>query len=627
VRQLILLALPGLAAGLLAWLLTPLTIRLAARVGAIDTPGPRRIHDKPIPRLGGLAVVGAGAMVMAAGALGVPGAPPWVRTETAAGVVLGLLPILAVSIRDDIRPVRVLPKLLAQITGAVIAVSFGIGLPQTVHLFDYSIPLGWLAYPLSIFWLVGVTNAFNLVDGLDGLSAGLGFIACVSLAAVVLVAGRPDHAGVAILLAGGLLGFLPYNVHPARVFLGDSGATAIGFILGCVTLTSSALLSAGFATMLPVLLVGVPVADTLVSILRRAISRLEDRASNGVHHADRNHIHHRLLALGLSHRMAVYVLYGVGALTSGAALLSLLMTRQQTGLLLLGLLLAGFLGLQRLGYGEFALIRRGVALKVYDLPMMRRAFFVVFVDIGLVGVALYVSAALKLDSWTLSGHRPLLVQALTVLVPTQVILLLVFGVYKGSWRHAGLHEFLWLGAAVMSASALGVLLSAAMGFTLVPPSLYVIYGFVALAMTAASRASYRALDQVRARSVEPGNPTILYGAGRGGSAAVREMLSNPASGHSPVGFIDDDPVRVGRYVNGYHIMSGIDGLEAAIGKTGAQAVVITSLKISDERVLQARRICAAAGVSLLRMNIGFEEAMSAGARDAADAAAPGRVLG
>jgi UDP-GlcNAc:undecaprenyl-phosphate GlcNAc-1-phosphate transferase len=179
----------------------------------------------------------------------------------------------------------------------------------------------------------------------------------------------------------------------------------------------------------------------------------------------------------------------------------------------------------------------------------------------------------------------------------------------------------------MSASALGVLLSAAMGFTLVPPSLYVIYGFVALAMTAASRASYRALDQVRARSVEPGNPTILYGAGRGGSAAVREMLSNPASGHSPVGFIDDDPVRVGRYVNGYHIMSGIDGLEAAIGKTGAQAVVITSLKISDERVLQARRICAAAGVSLLRMNIGFEEAMSAGARDAADAAAPGRVLG
>jgi UDP-GlcNAc:undecaprenyl-phosphate GlcNAc-1-phosphate transferase len=313
-------------------------------------------------------------------------------------------------------------------------------------------------------------------------------------------------------------------------------------------------------------------------------------------------------------------------LLSGVALVSLLMTRQQTGLLLLGLLLAGFLGLQRLGYGEFALIKRGVALRVYDLPMMRRAFFVVFVDIGLVGLALYVSAALKLDSWTLAGHRPIVIQALSVLVPTQVVLLSLFGVYKGSWRLAGVHEFLWLGAAVLSAAALGVLLSAVMGFDLVPPSLYAIYGFVALAVTTASRVSYRALDSIRIRSVETGAPALLYGAGRGGSAAVREMLSNPACGLTPVGFIDDDPIRVGRHVNGYQVMSGINGLEAAIARTGAQAVVVTSLKIPDDRVLQAQRICETAGVKLLRMNIGFEEAMPAGARETAAAAAPGQDL-
>jgi UDP-GlcNAc:undecaprenyl-phosphate GlcNAc-1-phosphate transferase len=626
VKQLILLALPGLAAGLLAWCFTPVTIWLAGRVGAIDTPGPRRVHDKPIPRLGGLAVVAAAGIVMAAGAAGVPGAPAWARSDMAAGVVLGLVPTLVVSIRDDIKPVRVLPRLLAQVAGAAIAVFFGIALPQTVHLFDVSIPLGWLAYPLSVLWLVGITNAFNLVDGLDGLSAGLGFIACASLAAVVLVAGRPDHAGVAILLAGGILGFLPYNVHPARVFLGDSGATAIGFILGGITLTSSALLSAGFATMLPILLVGVPVADTLVSILRRAISKLENGAGNGVHHADRNHIHHRLLDLGLSHRMAVFVLYGVGALLSGVALLSLLMTRQQTGLLLLGLLLAGFLGLQRLGYGEFALIRRGVALKVYDIPMMRRAFFAVFVDIGLIGLALYVSAALKLDSWTLSGYRPLLIEALTVLVPTQVVLLWLFGVYKGSWRLAGAHEFLWLSTAVLSAAALSLLLSGLLGFGSVPPSLYVIYGFVALALTGASRASYHALDQIRVRSLEAGSPTLIYGAGKGGSAAVREMLSNPAHNLTPVGFVDDDPIRVGRQVNGYPIMSGLDGLGDAIAKTGAQAVVISSLKIPDARVLQAQAACRAAGVKLLRMNIGFEDSVPAGPDGNGVPAAPDRAL-
>jgi len=626
VKQLILFAVPGLAAGLLAWLLTPLSIWLAGRVGAIDAPGPRRVHDRPIPRLGGLAVVAAVAIVMAAGFLGLPGGPAWVRSAVAAGVVAGLLPILAVSIRDDIRPVRALPKLLAHVVGACIAVAFGVVLPQTVHLFDYAIPLGWLAYPLSVFWLVGVTNAFNLVDGLDGLSAGLGFISCASLAAVVLVAGRPDHAGVAILLAGGILGFLPYNLHPARVFLGDSGATAIGFILGCITLTSSALLSAGFATTLPILLVGVPVADTLVSILRRTVSRLEHGTGNAVHEADRNHIHHRLLDLGVTHQKAVLLLYAAGALLSGLALLSLLLTRQQTGLLLLGLLLAGFLGLQRLGYGEFALLKRGVALKVYDLPMMRQTFFAVFVDIALVGLAIYVSAALKLESWMLSGHRALLIQALTVLVPTQVILLTVFGVYKGSWRLAGVHEFMRLGAALLSASAMGLLLSLAAGLDQVPASLYAMYGFVALAVTSASRVSYRALDQVRIRNQQGGIPTLIYGAGLGGSAAAREMLSNPAFGLRPVGFIDDNPARIGKQVNGFDVMCGLDGLETAITKTSARAVVTSSPRIPEDRVLRARQICDAAGARLLRMNIGFEEALPASRPEELAAGSPERDL-
>ena len=607
-KQLILLTLPGLAAGLIAWLLTPLTIWLAGRVGAIDAPGPRRIHDNPIPRLGGLAVVASAGIVMAAGAFGVPGAPAWVRNDVASGVMLGLIPILVVSIRDDIRSVRPLPKLMAHLAGAGIAISFGVVLPPTVHLFDYAIPLGWMAYPLSVLWLVGVTNAFNLVDGLDGLSAGLGFISCASLATVVLVAGRPDHAGVAILLAGSILGFLPYNMHPARVFLGDSGATAIGFILGCVTLTSSALLSAGFAAMLPMLLVGVPVADTLVSIVRRLISRLEHGTGNGVHEADLKHIHHRLLDLGLSHRRAVLTLYGVGLLLSGLTLMSLLMTRQQTGLLLLGLLLAGFLGLQRLGYGEFALLRRGVALKVYDIPMMRRAFFAVFVDMALVGLALYISAALKLDSWTMTGHRALLVHATTVLLPTQVILLWAFGVYKDSWRLAGIHEFQGLSAAILSASVLSLLLSIALGLVDVPHSLYVIYGFVALAVTTASRVSYRVLDQARSRGARAGTPVIIYGAGRGGVAAVREMLSNPVYAFKPAGFIDDDPTRSGRHVNGYPIMGGVAALGAALAATGARVVVISSLKIPEDRVEQARRTCDAAGARLLRMNIGFEEA-------------------
>ena len=610
-KQLLLLVLPGLAAGLIAWCLTPLTIWLARRVGAVDMPGPRRVHDTPIPRLGGVAVVASIVIVVGVSAFVFPWGLDWAARATTLGPIAGLIPILVVSIRDDIRHVRALPKLFAHLAGAGVAMWFGVLLPPTVQLFGYPIQLGWMVWPLSALWIVGVTNAFNLVDGLDGLAAGLGLISCAGLAAVLIIAGRPTNASAAIMLGGSILGFLPYNLHPARVFLGDSGATAIGYLLACLTLTSSTRLSAGLATLLPILLVGIPVADTLISILRRTIARLENGEGNGIHEADRNHIHHRLLALGLSHRRAVYTLYGIGGLMAGLALLSLLMTQQQAGLLLLGILLAGFLGLQRLGYGEFAFIRRGVALKVYDLPMLRRPFFVVFVDIALIGLALYVSAALKLDSWSLSGKRELIVSALSLLVPAQVAVFAVFGVYKGSWRLAGVHLFLRLSLAIVAGSLLSLLLSLALGVSAVPPSLFVIYAFVALAVTTASRLSYRLLDHARVLNADTGIPALIYGAGLGGSAAVREMLSNPATGLRPVGFIDDNPIRVGKQLNGSPILCGVDGLAEAIATTGAKAVVISSQKVTDERVLLAQRACARAGVRLLRMNIGFEEAVPA----------------
>jgi len=506
VKPLIQLLLPGLAAGLIAWCLTPLSIWIAGRVGAIDTPGPRRVHMTPIPRLGGLAVVTAVVAVVGALGLVLPGGLGWTGRATTLGPLAGLIPILVVSMRDDISHVGAFPKLVAQVAGAGIAMWFGVLLPPTVHLFGYPIALGWMAYPLSALWIVGVTNAFNLVDGLDGLSAGLGLISCIGLAAVLLTAGRPANASAAIVLAGALLGFLPYNMHPARVFLGDTGATAVGYMLACLTLTSSAVLSAGFAALLPILLVGIPVADTLVSILRRTIGRLEDDASNRVHEADRNHIHHRLLDLGLSHRKAVFLLYGAGAFLSAIALFSLLLTRQQSGLLLLGLFLAGVLGLQRLGYGEFAPLRRGGALRVYDLPMMRRAFFAAFVDIALAGLALYLAAVLKLDSWSFAGKRGLVYEALALLVPAQVIAFAVFGIYKDSWRLAGVHEFLRLGLAIAAASLMSLALASALGIADMPPLLFVIYAFVALVVTTGSRVSCRLLDHVRLRGAQEGVP-------------------------------------------------------------------------------------------------------------------------
>jgi len=234
-RAILLLAPLFVSAGLSA-VLTPPVRRLALRIGAIDRPEPRKVHRQPIPRLGGLAIVASAAITFV---------PLWwlalrdaatFPSGLSAGVGFGLLPILAISIRDDIRPLGSAPKFLAQTLGTVVAVAFGVCLAPTVHIFGQSVEIGFLAVPLSVVWLVGVTNAFNIVDGLDGLSAGLALISAGSLVSILAVAHQMPMAAAALVVAGAILGFLPYNLYPARIFLGDSGATAIGFALACFAL-------------------------------------------------------------------------------------------------------------------------------------------------------------------------------------------------------------------------------------------------------------------------------------------------------------------------------------------------------------------------------------------------------
>ncbi|MGH9365069.1 MAG: glycosyltransferase family 4 protein, partial [Thermoanaerobaculia bacterium] len=238
-------------AAAISYALTPATRRLALRLGAVDRPGPRKVHEAPIPRLGGLAVVAA--VVTGSGVLCFLHARGihTLSDPSCAGLGLGLLPILVVSLWDDIRPLPALPKFAAQFAGAGIAVAFGIRLGPQIHLFGHEITLGFFAVPLALLWIVGVTNAFNIVDGLDGLSAGLALISALSLVLVSLLTTRYAMASASLVVAGALVGFLPYNLYPAKVFLGDTGAAAVGFWLACLALRGGSTLSAGMAVLIP----------------------------------------------------------------------------------------------------------------------------------------------------------------------------------------------------------------------------------------------------------------------------------------------------------------------------------------------------------------------------------------
>jgi len=596
------LVLPGLVAAAATLAITPLVARLAVLVGAVDLPGDRKIHHEPIPRLGGVGVVLSIAATLA-WASWLSGGRWQAPTHLLVGIGFGVLPILTISIADDIRSVRASTKFLAHLLGAATAVSLGISLAPVVHLFGYEVHIGWLAGPLSILWMLGVTNAFNLIDGLDGLSTGLALIAAVSMALVFALVGQWGMAGSSLVLAGALFGFLPYNIHPARLFLGDSGATAIGFCLAAFALRGGSTLSTGLAVLLPVLILGLPLADMVITVLRRTLHRLEYHTGS-IFDPDRNHIHHRLLALGVHHHHAVLTLYGAAVAFAATALISLFLSAREAALLVVALLGAGLVAVHRLGYDEFALFRRGTVLKVYELRTVKRGFFIILVDIGFVFVAASLSVGLKTDVWTPGATGASAFEIAVILAPITVAVFWLCQMYRDSWRVAGLQDL----TRVAIASSIATLAGASCLLLLSPseysPSLFVIYGIVSLLLTASSRASYVILQHTTLRSSHRGEPVLIYGAGRRGAAAARELFSNQALNLRPVGFIDDDPSKRGRIVTGLPVFGPGRDLEHTLATTGSASILISSGKIAIHHLDRATEACRRTGAKLFHLDLG-----------------------
>lgn len=598
--------LPALAAGAISFILTPVARWVSVWAGAIDQPDSRKIHGLPMPRLGGLAVLAAVLIVLATAFLEAPGLMPRLPRQLLLGFGLGLVPVFVVSVLDDIRGVRAHWRLAAQLLGALVSVHFGVVLNPSIHLFGQELFVGALAAPLSILWIVGVTNAFNLVDGLDGLSAGLALISATSLAAVFVAAREPGSAAAVLVLAGALAGFLPFNTQPASIFFGETGAACTGFVLACFALKGGSTLSAGFATLLPVIALGLPVAETLISIARRLLHRGDERPS-GVFAADRNHIHHRLLALGLSHRGAVVVLYGVGAALSLVGLASLLVSYRHAAILLAALLVAALIGIQRLGYDEFAFIRKGTVLRLYDAPVFKRAFFAVFVDLFLIAVSFYVARGLKTDDWNLSRPDAEAITVVALLGLISAVTFWAFGLYRGAWKLASLDEFIRCAAAVVAASSATFVVLSGIAERRVTLSRFVLTTLVMLFLVCGSRVLYRVLQNQVWKASAAGQSALIYGAGLGGIAAARELVRNSEWRMQAAGFIDDDPKLKGRDVAGLPVIGSLDALEGMEGHVGPDAVVVSTAKIPEDRMERLLLLAKSRGFLVYRFDMRFDQ--------------------
>jgi UDP-GlcNAc:undecaprenyl-phosphate GlcNAc-1-phosphate transferase len=305
-------------------MLTPVIKKFAVKIKVIDIPKDnRRVHKKPIPLLGGLAIYFSFVLtlVLKTGKL----------SQSEMGILIGATIIALGGFLDDKFEIRPWQKLLFQITAALVLTIYGVKIvyiTNPISSAELSMSIGLFSIPLTIIWVVGITNALNLIDGLDGLAAGVAFISAVTIFIIAFLNGRNEAAVLTVILAGAILGFLPYNFNPASIFMGDTGAQLLGFLLAAISIKGTIKSATAFAIAVPLLALGIPIYDTLFAMIRRKIN------GKPIMQADKGHLHHRLLDMGLNQRQAVIIMYLISAVLGSFAIIAMQISTQRAYFLL-----------------------------------------------------------------------------------------------------------------------------------------------------------------------------------------------------------------------------------------------------------------------------------------------------
>ena len=321
-------------------IITPLVIKFAIWFGAVDKPNARKVHEKLMPRLGGLAIfIGVIAGYFAGG----------LYDQKINTISLGAILIIIIGIFDDKYELSAKTKFVGQLVVASLILASGLKIDFVTIPYIGSYDLGFWSYPLTIFWIVAITNAINLIDGLDGLSSGVSAIGIATIAIMALLAGKVLIFTLSLVLLGSIIGFLFYNFHPARIFMGDTGALFLGYSISILSLLGLYKSVTLFSFLVPIIILGVPVFDTTFAIIRRIVNKKPISAP------DKSHLHHRLLALGLSHRNTVLAIYAFGILFSACAIIVSESTLWGSIFIIFGLLIvteviAEFIGIVNVKY-------------------------------------------------------------------------------------------------------------------------------------------------------------------------------------------------------------------------------------------------------------------------------------
>lgn len=571
----------------LAALLTFAVRGFARKYELVAKPKSDRWHKKPTAMYGGVAIFLATLLMYG---LFIP------KTKESLVVLAGSSFLFVVGLLDDILNIKPYQKLIGQLIGAVMIVGFGLTLPLTGNSF--------IDIWITVFWLIGITNAINLLDNMDGLAAGISAIAAFSLAIGFGTNGNSVELLLTSAFVGALIGFLVFNFNPASVFMGDCGSMFVGFLLSSsVLLGQTGGRSRGIFSILavPVLILFVPIFDTtFVTILRKMWGR---KASQG----GRDHTSHRLVALGLSERSAVLMLY-IFAMAAGTLSLfvSQLQPTQSLALILLFVLILTMVGVYlskvkvyKEQEEELALQNNAVFGFLVNISYKRR-IFEVLLDAVLITLSYYAAYVLVLGAFEQNGNWLLFQKTLPLLIVLKLSAFLIIGVYRGIWRYTSIGDFITFTKAVLLGSGLTILAVLLLyRFKDFSRAVFVVDSIILLLAIVGSRMAFRVIRQMVPPPLSTdGRKVLIYGAGDGGEMVLRELQNNPQWNLRAVGFVDDDPHKKDKVIHGLKVFGGNGSLSEICMERDVEEILISFRKIPPERLKEVKEICSNSEISL-----------------------------
>ncbi len=609
---------------LLSLLLTPMVIRFANRIGATDAPGERKVHTKVMPRIGGLAVVlSVTVSVLALYFLFSDTLPNlFDGSYTTPIVIVCFVALFGLGFLDDLKPLSSEVKFGVQFVLAGIIYFAGFQISNITNLLGSGVlDIGILDLPITVLWIVGITNAFNLIDGLDGLASGVAVIACTSIFLITSLSGQIGAAIFSAVIAGSLVGFLRYNFNPAKIFLGDSGSLVIGFALALLSIQSTSKITTGFAVLLPILVLALPITDTLVSMARRLIGSFLNKGTeapsqstlgriNGMFTPDKSHIHHRLLSLGFSHRSAVLVLYMVSMFFAFSAFLFTEIDSFQKSVTIafaLGLIL--FIFIKKLSYYEMAIFNNGLMMPFYKKWIRKQAQWICVADIVFIITSYSLSYALVYLLNPVSLEHLNFAFTLALVLPVQLATFWVTGLYREKMNQLGIANALHITASIGSAVGLtGIVFLLTEYLTMIEVIQFLIFNFYfLLTLLFVYRIAYQALSFWFNRDKKTGKKVLIYGAGEYGTLILQKIINSSRNDLKVIGFLDDDPNLEGKLIYGYPILGGHWVLPKTHRSHNIGAIYLCDEEIRCENLKRLRSIASENKISIKVMNITLQD--------------------